>query len=529
MVLIAGAGPVGLTTSLFLALWGVRSVVLDRLPRREVGGSRAICMQRDVLDALHRVGCGAALADEGVTWTVGRTYYREHELFTVTFPESRGGGFPPWVNVPQNSTEQRLAEQVERTDLVDVRYSHTVTGLWQDERGVRVQVDTPLGPRTLAGRYLIGADGARSTVRGVTGIEFPGRSFQDRFLICDIRADLGFPRERRFYFDPEWNRGRQVLLHPCPDSVWRIDWQVPVDYDLAAEQESGALDDRIRRIAGDTPYEVVWLSVYRFSERAASRFRTRRVFLAGDSAHLFAPFGARGMNSGMQDAENLAWKLGFVLRGWVGGRAAEALLDSYDTERRAAATENLRVTNATMEFLVPQTDAQWAWRRSVLTRAVNDPLAHELIDSGKLAEPYWYLDSPLTTPSPWLDPFPVQPGEPRPPIAGVLCPDGPCRVAGRSEVTRVRELFGAGFVVLTARPPQAQACAAVADAVPGPVEVHALGEIDPTGDLAQAMWAGPDSVHVVRPDGHLAAVLPEFRVDVVAAALRRACALPEGR
>jgi 2-polyprenyl-6-methoxyphenol hydroxylase-like FAD-dependent oxidoreductase len=519
-VVIAGAGPVGLVTALLLARHEVPTVVLEAAGRRDPVGSKAICFQRDVLDVLDRVGCAEDLIAGGVTWTVGRTYYRDHELFAVTFPEPGPDVPPPWINISQAVLERRLLDLVAATPLIDLRYGHPVAGARIGPDGVDVHVAAPGGRITVRGSHLVGADGSRSAVRDLLGIGFPGRSFADKFLICDIKAELPFPSERRFHFDPEWNPGRQVLVHHCPDSTWRIDWQVPEDYDLAAEQASGALDDRIRKIVGAVPYEVVWATAYRFHERCAERFAVRgRAFLAGDAAHLYAPFGARGLNSGIQDAENLAWKLAFVRRGW----APPALLETYDAERRAAAGENLRVTTATMEFLVPHTEDQRTRRRTALARAVTDPGARSMIDSGKLAEPYWYLDSPLTTPAGPVDDFPRQPGAPRPPVPGVLCPDAPCVRSARP--TRLRRLFGRSFVVLTAGPPRGPA------AVGFPCETYALDDIDRGGAVRTALRAGPDTVHVVRPDGHLAAVLDNPDTPTLQAALRRAagwCGLPDG-
>src|SRR5690606_37928628 len=180
----------------------------------------------------------------------------------------------------------------------------------------------------------------------------------------------------------------------CPDSTYRIDWQVPPDFDLAAEEASGALEQRIRAVIGDRPYDLLWRSVYRFHSRLVDRMHVGRVLLAGDGAHLMAPFGARGLNSGVLDAENAAWKIAFVRRGW----ADDALLATYHDERHAAARENLDVTSATMRFLVPGTDGERARRREVLGRATTDPAAREEVDSGRLAEPFWYVDSPLTVP-----------------------------------------------------------------------------------------------------------------------------------
>jgi hypothetical protein len=310
-----------------------------------------------------------------------------------------------------------------------------------------------------------------------------------------------------------------VLVHPQPDSVWRIDWQVPGDFDLEEERRSGALDERVRAVVGDRPYEVVWLSAYRFHQRLASTFLLGRTLLAGDAAHLMSPFGARGLNSGIQDAENAAWKLAFVVRGWAG----DALLASYDAERRAAAEENLRVTGETMRFLVPRTAEEAARRKAVLEQALTDPAARSLVDSGRLAEPFWYLDSPLTTP--WGDPaaFPRDPGVTRPVVPGVLCPDGPCSVPARPDVSRLRQLFGSALVVLAATSGDAADVeAAGRAAVRAPVDVHALEEIDRLGVLASALQAGPRTAHVVRPDGHLAARSDGPDPDAIARALRRA-------
>jgi 2-polyprenyl-6-methoxyphenol hydroxylase-like FAD-dependent oxidoreductase len=515
-VVIAGAGPVGLATALLLARWGVPSVVLEATERWSPTGSRAICFQRDVIDIFDRVGCADQMLAEGVTWTTGRTFYREHELFTVAFPGSGPGTLPPWINVSQSSVEGYLIDLVKREPLIDLRFGHTFADVERDEDGISASFWADGVQGAFRGSYLVGADGGHSSVRRKLGIEFPGRSYPDQFLICDIRADLPFPSERRFFFDPEWNPGRQVLVHQCPEGVWRIDWQVPDGFDLAAERSGNGLDHRIRKIAGGRPYEMVWATAYRFHERVAERFSHGRVFLAGDAAHLFAPFGARGLNSGVADAENLAWKIAFVWHGW----SPRDLLDSYHDERAAAAAENLRVTSATMEFLAPQTDELRARRADTLRRALTDPQARARINSGKLAEPYWYTASPLTTPA-GPAAFSTEPGVARPPVPGVICPDGPCLADGQA--TRLRRLLGRSFVVLTRHEAAVAAFRpAIVTALHGPVATWALDEIDPTGVLAENFAATHDSVHVVRPDGHLAAVTPNSDPQQLAAALRTA-------
>ncbi len=500
-VLVVGCGPVGQTTALLLARWGLPVVVLDARPARDLIGSKAICQQRDVLDVWDAVGVGAEVARRGVTWTTARTFHRDHEVFSFDFVDRGRSPFPPFVNVSQCLTEELLDAALADQPLVDVRWGHEVTDLTQDGDGVTVRCADGSEHR---GSHAVVCGGPRADVlRRALGLTFEGQTFGDQFLICDIRTELpGWETERRFYFDPGWNPGRQVLIHPCPDSTFRIDWQVPPDFDLAAEEASGGLDAKIRQVVGDRPYEVVWKSVYRFHSRVVDRMRIGRVLVAGDAAHLVSPFGARGLNSGVLDAENAAWKIAFVRRGWAG----EDLLDSYGAERHAAAEENLDVTAATMRFLVPGTAAEAAHRADVLERAGTDAAARAQVDSGRLAEPFWYVASPLTTPDPGR-PFTGRPprGETPPAAPGVLVPDCPVTVPGRPDLTRLRRLAREGLTVLLADgAPDVDAPAGRA-----PVAVHRMADLDPSGALAEILGARPGEIWLLRPDAHVAAVLTD--------------------
>lgn len=460
-VAVVGAGAIGLTLAGRLAQHGVTVEVLEaeRDPARV--GSRAICMQRETLEIWGRLGIGQAVADRGVQWQVGRTYFRGRELFAIELPTS-SEHFPPFVNISQSEVEEQLETRV--TELgVPVLRGRRLTAVAQDAEGVAVTLDTDAGPAERRYGYVVGCDGAHSGVRHALGIGFEGHTFADRFLIADVRVRLPFTHERHFHFDPPWNPGRQVLLHPQPDDVWRIDWQVPAETDVDTERSSGRLHARIREVVGPAEFELVWITSYRFSQRLADAFRAGRAFLAGDAAHVMSPFGARGLNSGVADAENLAWKLAAVLR----RDAPDGLLDTYDVERRGAADDNLAATDATMRFLTPHGPLRRAWRDLVLRMAPRSGWFRRRVNSGRLAEPAAY-------------PIPGPEG-PLLPRHGTVAPDA--RLPGGG---RLRDRLGAGVVIVAPR------------AMPAPVPVIEIGSETPYGDRA---W-------IVRPDGYLAGSCP---------------------
>jgi 2-polyprenyl-6-methoxyphenol hydroxylase-like FAD-dependent oxidoreductase len=465
-VIVVGAGAVGLTLAGRLAQHGATVEVFEAERSRQRVGSKAICMQRETLEIWQRLGIGDRVAQRGVQWRIGRTYYRGRQLFEVHLPDT-DEHFPPFVNISQSEVEDLLEGRLRELD-VPVHRGHRFTSLTQDADGVTATFETDDGAVQHRSTYLVGADGAHSPVRHAIGMNFTGYTFDDRFLIADVRADLPMTNERHFHFDPPWNPGRQVLIHPQPDGVWRIDWQVPPDTDADAVRASGELDRRIRQVVGEsTPYELVWMTGYRFSQRVAGAFRHGRVFLAGDAAHVMSPFGARGLNSGISDAENLAWKLAAASNG-----APDSLLDTYEAERRPAALANLAATEATMRFMSPHGPFRRAWRNLVLRMAPRSAWFRRRVNSGRLAEPASYEGAPSVTPGPDDGTLPRH---------GTVAPD-----ARLPDGTRLREHLGRGFIVLLPRP------------VPAP-------------DLrAEPLVIGPDTVYgserawMVRPDGYIA-------------------------
>jgi 3-(3-hydroxy-phenyl)propionate hydroxylase len=445
-------------------------------------GSRAICMQRETLEIWARLGIGDRIARRGVQWRFGRTYFRGRELFSIELPQASDDHFPPFVNINQSEVEDVLAERATALGA-RIHHPHRYIGLEQDAHRVTATYATERGEVAHRSSFLVGTDGAHSTVRHAIGIGFPGHTFDDRFLIADIRAELPFTNERHFHFDPPSNPGRQVLIHPQPDGVWRIDWQVPSGTDEASERASGRLDRRIHDVIGThIPYELVWMTGYRFSQRLADAFRAGRVFVAGDAAHVMAPFGARGLNSGVADAENLAWKVAWVL----GDRAPDALLDTYDAERRPVAFDNLAVTNATMRFLAPHGPLRRAWRNLVLRLATRSSWFRGRVNSGRLAEPAVYAPSSI-----------ISPGH------GWVAPD--VRLA---DGNRLRDLLGRGYVVVSTRPLE----------LPAGINSVVIGPASDYGD---------DRAWVVRPDGYVAdSVSLDPPASEVAGAVTRAIGSP---
>jgi 2-polyprenyl-6-methoxyphenol hydroxylase-like FAD-dependent oxidoreductase len=534
-IVIVGAGPVGLTAALRLASLGVPCAVMEANPALVKRGSKALCIQHGALRILDLMGCADDLLAEGVTWSISRTFVRDHELFHTHFPSPPGDPLPAFLNIPQFRTEQVLLEHVRRTGLVTELWQHTVVGIRQDDARVVIEADTPNGRRHYECEYLIGCDGLRSAVRDALGVAWHGYSHADRFLIADIRTEVNFPRERRFYFDARSNPGRQIVVHAQPGKMWRFDWQLPPDSDVEVEQRSGKLDERIRALTGDIPYEIDWLSTYRFHQRCAARMRIGRVFLAGDAAHAMPPFGARGMNSGIQDIDNLAWKLALVRD----GIAAGSLLDSYEIERRAAAHENLAITESTIRFMVPPTRWHRMWRDTALSLGRYYPPLAALVNSGQMSRPNRYPTSPIVT-----APRGPRLQRARDPQPGSLLIDAPCRVGGAA--TRLRALASQHFIGLyfcadvgraaelgraqiAAAPPAATFRLYLVPPVGQRIDVPAAPPLavldDFTGALNGAYSDRHPTFYLIRPDGYIAARVSNLAHAEIAALIQRSAGI----
>ena len=389
-VVIVGAGPVGLVAALDLAKKGHRSVVIDRKDSL-ADGSRAICWSKRTLEIMDRFGLGQPLVDKGVTWKTGKVFFDTRQVFEFDLLPEAGHRRPAFINLQQYYFELYCLEVAHKNPLIDIRWREEVLGIQRTNDGVLIDIGTPEGGYKVAADWVIAADGARSTVRRLMHLEFEGRVFQDQFLICDIKMKMERPAERWFWFDPPFNRGKSALLHKQADDVWRLDFQVGNEADREEEMKPDNVARRVRAMLGpdlgeDIAFTFEWISLYRFQSRRLKRFRHGRVIFAGDAAHQMSPFGARGGNSGVQDADNLGWKLDLVLR----GLAPEALLDSYEAERMAAADENLLNTTRSTDFIAPKGDVRRAFRDGVLALAETEPFARRLVNSGRLSVPCTY-------------------------------------------------------------------------------------------------------------------------------------------
>ena len=390
-VVVVGAGPVGLSLAIDLAQRGQPVVLLDDADR--IGeGSRAICFSKRSLEVWDRLGVGERMVGKGVIWKVGKIFLGQEMLYQFDLLPEDGHKMPAFINLQQYYAESYLVDRVQELPVIDLRWRNKVTGLTQHNDHAVLTVETPDGPYRLRADYVIACDGARSALRGMVGAEFEGEVFEDQFLIADVRMTAEFPTERWFWFDPPFHSGQSALLHRQPDDVWRIDLQIGPDADPAVERLPENVRPRIERMLGHGDFEFEWISIYKFQCRRMQRFLHGRVVFAGDSAHQVSPFGARGANSGLEDGENLAWKLAMVLR----GEAPASLLASYEIERGRAADENIRASTRSTDFIAPHSRQERRLRQAVLSLAKEADFAKRMVNGGRLSVPSVY-DTPLSS------------------------------------------------------------------------------------------------------------------------------------
>lgn len=521
-VVVVGGGPIGLVVALDLARRGVRCVLLTA-ERQVSEGSRAIVFTRRSMQILQQVGAAAAL-DGGLPWGSGNSFYRDRCVFRMEAPEDPEDRFPPMANQPQPVVEEALVGLAGARPELELRWGHKVTGVRSGPQGAELDVETEDGRYVQRAHWVVACDGARSTLRQLQGLQLEGDSYEGRFVIADIRVSLPFPTERRAYFDPPWNRGNTVLMHRQPKDIWRIDYQLPpgetAQEALSAVSLKQRIDAQLAMVGhAGVPWELDWCSTYSARALTLPDYRCGRVLYCGDAAHLLPIFGVRGANTGLQDAQNLGWKLALVAR----GVAPEPLLDSYSHERVGAAREIIAEAGRSTRFMTPPTDGYRLLRDATLSLALSHAFVRPLFH-WRTSRPHDYPDSPLNARAQDAHAWPCGPAE------GALF--------GNRRLDDGRFLFDrefAGFLLLlfardgeVAAPLRATLDAWRARGVAVDLLAVGRGGDLPDADGRLAAHAGvraPGAAYLLRPDQHVCARWSTVDADGLDRALRRALAM----
>lgn len=515
-VAVLGGGPVGMAVALGLAGHGVPSVVLEADDTVCIG-SRAACISRRSLEILERLGVARAFLDKGLAWTGGRSFWRTTEVFRFEMPHDAAQKLPPMINLQQYYIEQFLLDEIGRRNaetpgLIDFRWGTEAVALERRGDGVDLSVRTPLGDYALGADWLVACDGGQSFARRALGLELHGTGYEGRYVIIDIELPSRHPTERRAWFDPPWNPGSTVLMHRQPEDIWRIDYQVRAQDDPQQALEPQRVHDFVQRHLdaigeGHLPWKPVWTSIYRAGAMTLDAYRHGRVLFAGNAAHAMPIFGVRGLNSGFDDADNLAWKLAHVIQ----GAAGDALLDSYGSERIQAFHANAANAMRSTEFMSPPSRGFDLMREAALTLAGEHPGIATLINPRQTSA-IEYVDSPLSSPS---DTLPAGPGP------GMALPEQPLEDGRHLTDLLARGRFTALVFAPRARP-DARLEAALARAATS--AALAVTVLPAEGAAAKAYGAQAGAVYLVRPDGHVCGRWRAPDEQVLQAALRRALA-----
>lgn len=522
-VAIVGGGPIGLTTALILARYGVRSTVF--ISECQVAeGSRAIVFTKRSMEILQFAGVAERIMQKALSWTAGNSYYKGERVFRMENPQDIHDSFPPLNNLQQNWLETYLVEAAQAQPLIELRWGNRLSSFVQDESGVTVTVDTPEGEYSCHSDWLVAADGARSTIRQQLGLTLEGASYEGRFVIVDIRIDLDLPTERLAFFSPVWNPGNTILMHREPDNIWRFDYQLSADVSseeaLKPENLATAINAQLRMMGyADKSWEMDWASVYSARALTLPDYVHQRVLFAGDAAHLLPIFGVRGANTGFQDAMDLGWKLAAVVK----GAAGDALLQTYSADRVNAAREIIGEAGKSTRFMAPPTEGYRLLRDATLTLSLTHEFVRPLFH-WRTSRAHAYRSSPLNCGS---DDNDIMPGILE---NGSVFPD-----LRFSPAISLYDEFGSGFRIVlfsaSKSPPvvPAELIQEVASlgAMGWEVSLHVLCATEPgpidrvaesglqvravTADMLQRRYeAMGGEVYIIRPDHHICARWKQF-------------------
>jgi len=506
-VVIAGGGPVGLTAAALLAHHGVSCLVLEA-DASWCDGSRAICLSRRSQEILGWVGADRSLTAKGLSWVGGRSYFRDTEVLHFEMPSEPAERFAPMVNIQQYYVEQYAHAAAVRAGGVDMRWSTKLRAVRAQASGVHVEFRTADGgSHCVHTDWLIACDGGRSTVREQLGLQLEGTQYEGRYVIVDIEQNTRREVERLAWFDPPSNPGSTILMHRQPDNVWRIDYQVADHEDpmeaVKPENVLPRVQAHLDMIGERAPWRPLWISIYNAKCLTLPSYRYGRVLFAGDAAHLVPIFGVRGLNSGLDDAGNLAWKLALVLK----GHAGDTLLDSYSSERVLAARENIAHGAKSTEFMAPPHHGFALMREAALRLALVAPGVRSLINP-RQTSPVEYVNSVLNQKDHGTAfAAGARPGMPAP-EARLHTPQG---------LRHLTALFGTHFVALYFSrnphlPRYLEQAGAASRSDPAALRVVRVAEqgaadartvVDELGQAWQRYDAVEGTIYLIRPDGYV--------------------------
>ena len=364
-VLIVGAGPTGLMLANQLARRGVRPLIIDRHPGPSLQ-TRALGVQARTLEIYAKLGIAERAIELGKRGNGAHLWSEGREIGRVSLSDAGGKSTPyPYILVLGQDDNERIMGERLREYGNEVQWNTELLALEQHASHVVATLKSVDGAvRKLTAAWVAGCDGARSAVRTLNGIDFPGAPYEHVFFVADVTATGGMaPDEVNVYL---WREGFHLFFPMRGTNHWRIVGIVPPQLREQKDLDFAAVVPSLRGEAGAglSIDGCSWFSTYRIHHRAAARFRDRRCFLLGDAAHVHSPVGAQGMNTGLQDAYNLAWKLALVVQ----GKADAALLDSYEAERQPVAQRLLDTTDRGFRLVVSDSWFAGLLRTQVLAR-----------------------------------------------------------------------------------------------------------------------------------------------------------------
>jgi 3-(3-hydroxy-phenyl)propionate hydroxylase len=390
-ILIVGGGLSGLTLACSLAQLGIDCVLLDEDNSVGVKGasSRGICYTQKSLEIFDKLGIYERIKAKGIQWSVGRTFADDDEVYSFDLKAQSNFSLseqPAFINIQQFYNEGFLVERIAQLGHAQIRWNNRITDFTVDQGFATFSVATPAGQYCASADFVIDGTGSRSPFHEWLNISKTGKKGDDRWCIADVRFSTRPPQERHTWIEAPFNENRAVWQHLMADDVWRIDYQMAPDADPAYVSSETQVRERLaRQFGAETKVDIVWVGPYAYRSECVDKMMVQAgkswVFLMGDSAKVVSPFGARGGNTGIADADNLAWKLAAVAK----GRAGRDLLKSYHQERHEAAVTNVQVTNRTARFLRPQDGAERLFRQATLDLAKRYPFARSLVNTGRMA------------------------------------------------------------------------------------------------------------------------------------------------